>query len=249
MNYIYFSASGTTKETISILSKAIGGNAVTYDLLRNPPEVQVTFGKDEPALFAFPVFGGRLPVISPEMIKKFKGDKTPAIAIVVYGNRAYDDALLELTDLLSGQGFITVAAASFVAQHSIFPEVASGRPDAEDRKKIISFAEAVKEKLLSPSPVEVKGKRPYVKAGTVSLHPTGDGNCNGCGTCVRVCPVNAIPAENPKKTDTRKCIACTACIAACPRHSRAFHVPVVYPLVSRSFKKSNSVRKEPEIFL
>lgn len=112
-----------------------------------------------------------------------------------------------------GQGSITVAAAAFVAQHSIFPSVEAGCPDDEDRKKIISFAAAAKEKLLSPSPAEVKGNRHYVKAGAVSLHPTGGSICNGCRACVRVCPVNAIPAGNPKKTDMKKC---TVLIAGLP---------------------------------
>ena len=249
MNYIYFSASGTTKEIISVFSKAIGGEAKAYDLLRRQPEEQVNFKKDDAAVFAFPVFGGRLPGICPGMLRKFRGNNTPAAAIVVYGNRAYDDALLELSDILREQGFVTVAAAAFIAQHSIFPAVASGRPDSEDRQKIISFASSAKEKLASAEPVLVKGNRPYIKAGRVSLHPSGDKKCDSCGACVKVCPVKAINADNPKKTDARKCIACTACIAVCPRHSRAFHVPVVYPLVSKGFAKSNAERKEPEIFL
>ena len=252
MNYVYFSASGTTQKVISIFSDAMGGKTAEYDLLRCPPEKQVTFASDDATVFAFPVFGGRIPQICSDMLRKFKGEKTPAVAMVVYGNRAYDDALLELTDILNEQGFVTIAAAAFIAQHSIFPAVATGRPDGEDQEKIIAFAEGCKKKLASSSggqSVTVKGNNPYVKASPASLHPTGDKSCNQCGTCVKVCPVGAIPADSPRKTDTKKCIACTACIAACPQHARGFHVPVLYPTVAKSFAKSNADRKEPEIFI
>ena len=252
MNYVYFSASGTTQKVTTIFSDAMGGETAGFDLLRCPPEEPVIFGPDETAVFAFPVFGGRLPQICPEMLRKFKGDHTPAVAIVVYGNRAYDDALLELTDILDEQGFVTVAAAAFIAQHSIFPAVAADRPDGADQEKIIAFAQECKRKLASRTgmePVTIKGDHPYVKAGAVPLHPTGDKSCNQCGTCVKVCPVGAISAENPRETDTKKCITCTACIAACPQCARGFHVPVLYPTIAKSFAKSNSGRKEPEIFL
>ena len=252
MNVVYFSASGTTQKVISVFSDAMGGETAKYDLLRCPQKEQVTFAADDSAVFAFPVFGGRIPQICADMLRKFKGEKTPAVAIVVYGNRAYDDALLELKDILDQQGFVAIAAAAFIAQHSIFPAVAAGRPDTADQEKIISFAGDCRKKLADftgGESVTVKGNYPYVKAGAVSLHPTGNKNCNQCSTCVKVCPVGAISAEHPEKTDTKKCIACTACIAACPQHARGFHVPVVYPTVARSFAKSNSDRKEPEIFL
>lgn len=37
---------------------------------------------------------------------------TPAIAVCVYGNRDYDDALIELKDAIEANGFKTVAAAA-----------------------------------------------------------------------------------------------------------------------------------------
>ena len=251
MNYIYFSASGTTQKVISVFSDAIGGECVSYDLLRNPPQEQVTFTQDDTAVFAFPVFGGRIPQICPKMLQQFKGNHTPAVAVVVYGNRAYDDALLELKDLLDAQGFVTIAAAAFIAQHSIFPAVADGRPDGADQEKIRSFAKECQKKLASftgGESVTVKGNSPYVKAGSVPLHPSGDKSCDQCGTCVKVCPVDAIPADKPQKTDNDKCIACTACIAACPQHARGFRGPL-YSMAGKSFTKSNADRKEPEIFL
>ena len=42
--------------------------------------------------------------------------------------------------------------------------------------------------------------------------------CIGCGTCVAICPVEAISFTNDGKAqiDTTKCIKCGACQASCP---------------------------------
>ena len=41
--------------------------------------------------------------------------------------------------------------------------------------------------------------------------------CIGCGTCVAVCPVNAISFEGGKaKIDQDKCIKCGTCVSVCP---------------------------------
>jgi ferredoxin len=41
--------------------------------------------------------------------------------------------------------------------------------------------------------------------------------CNGCGTCERYCPVNAIKVVEQKSTiDTQKCIGCGQCAFQCP---------------------------------
>ncbi len=42
--------------------------------------------------------------------------------------------------------------------------------------------------------------------------------CIGCGTCVAICPVEAISFDKNKKAkiDKTKCILCGACKASCP---------------------------------
>lgn len=41
-----------------------------------------------------------------------------------------------------------------------------------------------------------------------------------CGACVVQCPVCAIDAEDPTKTDADTCISCMRCIDVCPRGAR-----------------------------
>ena len=46
-----------------------------------------------PLLAVVPVYGGRVPAIAIQRLRALKGQGGPAIAVVVYGNRAYEDAL------------------------------------------------------------------------------------------------------------------------------------------------------------
>lgn len=250
INLVYFSAAGTTKTVATVLAESMQREIIEYNLLRQPPEHSITFEPDLPAIFAMPVYAGRVPAICANMLQQFQGKNTPAIAVAVYGNRDYDDALLELKNILSENGFVVVAAAAIVAQHSIFPTVASGRPDQKDKQKIASFGRncnlALRE-FTGREKVTVKGNTPYRETGAVPLQPSGNSKCNACGVCVKLCPTKAIATENPRKTDKTRCIACTACISACPQNARAFHGPL-YAVASKGFTSKNSTRKEPEFF-
>lgn len=252
VNLIYFSASGTTKSVISTLYEGLGcDEKKEYDLLQQPPKQVVAIAADTPAVFAVPVYAGRIPALCADMLGQFKGTNTPAVAIVVYGNRDYDDALLELTDILKANGFKIVTAAAFVAEHCIFPAVAEGRPDKKDKEIIKAFgAECNKAfaEFSGKENVAVKGNTPYCKAAAIPIKPSGDSKCNACGTCVKVCPTNAIAAETPRKTDKSRCISCTACIAMCPQNARKFHGPL-YAIAGKDFSKKNMARKEPELFV
>ena len=248
VNLVYFSPSGTTKSVLITLADNLPGEKKEYDLLRQPQKQEIVLAA--PTVFAVPVFAGRVPAVCMDSLTKFKGQNTPAIAMVVYGNREYDDALLELTDNLKVNGFVVVAAAAFVAQHSIFPIVASGRPDQKDKDTIESFAKKCTKAFAAFSgneTIKVKGNSPYCKPGAVPLHPSGDSKCNACGICVEVCPVGAIAKETPRKTDKDRCISCTACIAVCPQKARTFNGPV-YAVARKAFAGKNAARKEPDVF-
>ena len=83
---------------------------------------------------------GRIPTQTLISLNQIKANKTPAIVVCVYGNRDYDDALLELKEVVESNGFTVISAGAFVAQHSIFPQVGQNRPDEKDLTKIKEFA-------------------------------------------------------------------------------------------------------------
>ena len=253
MKEIYFSPTGTTKTIVNEITKYFSRKKETYDLLKNPLQEGILFGSEDFVIIGMPVYAGRIPDVCAKMLSEIKGDNTPAIAAVVYGNRDYDDALLELKTILEENGFIVISAGAFVAQHSIFPGTGYLRPDVKDKQAARRFAKNSCEKFESITDIkemdfEVKGNFPYREAASVPLNPSVDKTCNKCGACVQICPVNAISGEKPEKLDKKTCIRCTACFAVCPLECRGFR-GVRYALASKIFEKKFSVRREPEVFL
>ena len=184
---------------------------------------------------------------------KIQGGGARAVFATVYGNRAFEDTLTELEDVLKAAGFRCAAAVAAVAEHSIMHVYATGRPDAADEQVLKQFASQIVDKLKRvkggiPAPIEVKGNPDYKPYNGVPLKPHATRACNRCGTCAALCPVGAIPLDNPSKTNTSKCISCMRCIAVCPQQARKVSKLKV-ALSIRMLKKACESRKEPELFI
>lgn len=224
MEVYYFSPTGGTKKVSDIFAAAVGKEVVWHDL----GDKQTTAEEPQGKLIAVvaPVFAGRIPSVVSEKIKMLRGKGKKAVTIAVYGNRAYEDALLEMNDILMQAGFMVIAAAAFVAQHSIVPEVGAGRPDAEDEKEIRAFAEAVKNSTSAEN-IQVPGNHPYKPEMNVQAAPLSLPECIACGACAKICPTDAIANEDGNMvTDAAKCILCMACVRACPLQARILPPPL-----------------------
>lgn len=252
MTSIFFSPRGTTKKT----ARAILGyqeKVEERDLISSPLTENWTIPTQEPLLVAMPVYAGRIPGVCRDMLEKhLKGSGGPAIAVAVYGNRDYDDALAELQDLLEQAGFHVIAAGAFVAQHSIFTKVAAGRPDERDLEIMAQFGAKCREKLSAclpgeDTPITVKGNHTYKKAKEVPLKPDCNDRCMKCYACAKHCPTGAIPLETPWLTNKSLCISCGSCIYLCPTQARQYR-GAAYDMAAKGFETMNAKRKEPELF-
>ena len=142
----YFSPCGGTKSVADIISKELG-DAPMQEL--TTPSMNTAIDHDTLTFFCFPVYGGRIPKPMYDRMKIISGDKTPCVPVAVFGNRAVDDALLEMSELAEKCGFVTVAGCEMVAPHSIDPQFGAGRPDASDKAKLHEFLESSRQPKAS----------------------------------------------------------------------------------------------------
>ena len=222
MNYnIYFSPTGGTKKVADILAGNLGKEVCEVDVCRDIEKMTLHAGAG--CLVSVPSFAGRVPQIAVERIKKISGNGAKAILNCVYGNREWDDTLTELQDTLEACGFICVAAVAAVAEHSIFRQFATGRPDKDDALELAEFARKITEKLESGmfGALNLAGSHgTYKELANIPFKPEANANCDKCGICAAGCPVGAIDKADPRKTDKGVCISCMRCQYICPKHAR-----------------------------
>ena len=255
IHLVYYSATFSTRRIVREIASQFEKPIKEYDITSDVPKNDVSLDSDGDLLIVgVPSYAGRVPEMAAQSLKRFLGNNTPAIIVCAYGNRAYDDTLIELKDIVEAHGFKLVSAAAVIAQHSIFPKMAEGRPDADDMEKLHEFAVNSKEllsqisKMSAVSRLMVKGNRPYRDTKPIPLHPEGSkSKCTSCHACAKMCPVGAISMEEPYKTNEKKCISCGRCIVVCPEHARHFG-GLLYKTASWKFEKDYAEPKQPEFF-
>ena len=223
----------------------MGDNTVKIDLSDAKTDFsQCVINEEDQVLIAMPSFGGRAPAVAIERLKKIAGNGAKCTLVCVYGNRAYEDTLVEMEDAAKECGFHVIAAVAAVAEHSILPQHATGRPDETDKAQLADFAAKIagKDSEITSLP----GNRPYKKSGA-GLVPKPSKDCVKCGLCAEKCPVQAIDRVS-YAADSKLCIGCMRCVKQCPQNARKVNSMMV-SAAAMAIKKACSVKKENELYL
>lgn len=248
---IIFSPTGGVKKVADEVAYGLAGSDVTViDLTEIKDFSQYTFGEDDICVVAVPVYSGRMPALASERLQQMKGNGARVVMIAVFGNRAFDDTLIEMKDILWEAEFIPVAAVSAVAEHSISRRFAHHRPDCYDLPELAKFTRQIKEKLdagIIDEDLEVPGNRPYKEAGKGPV-PELLGRCVNCGYCAAKCPAGAISKEDVSVVDADKCIGCMRCTEICPQKARRLK-PATAKLMDIKLEKVCAQRKLNRLFL
>ncbi|SHI01136.1 EFR1 family ferrodoxin [Desulfosporosinus lacus] len=267
-NAMYFSATDTTKKIVSRIAEKISENldkpsavnVIDFTLpdVRKEP---VSFTKEDIVVVGVPVYAGRVPNVLLKYLNSVKGNDALAIPVVVYGNRNYDDALIELRDILELNGFKIVAGGAFIGEHSFSKMLAKDRPDEKDMDIASDFAIRIYKKITTQDNFQilnVKGNTPYRKyympknkddspVDIRKVTPKTNSNCTDCKLCADVCPMGSIDREDVSKLNGI-CIKCGACIKKCPSQAK-FYDDADYLRHKYELEIDFAARSEPELFV
>ena len=239
---VYFTGTGNTKKTVRAIAKAacevLDCPCEEYDFsLPASRERGLSFTDSDLVVFGVPVYAGRVPnVLLPFLSKQIKGNSALVIPVVTYGNRNFDDGLMELRNVMRDNGFHPVTAAAIVGEHSFSNTLGAGRPDEDDLSMARELGEKAAVKVLSGQinlPVAVDGEdpiRPYYTPrdrngnpiNILKVKPVTDmSKCVNCGMCARICTMGSIDPKDVTAV-TGICIKCCACVKRCLRGAKYF---------------------------
>ena len=147
IHLIYFSPTHTSAKIVYAIAEGMGATSMSESDVTCESLDMEEYIDDELTIIAAPVYGGRVAETAMERFRMFRSaHHAPVVPVVLYGNRDYEDALKELCDLVSEQGFVPVAAGAFIGEHSFSRKgmpIAEGRPDESDLKQATEFGKKI----------------------------------------------------------------------------------------------------------
>lgn len=266
---LFFSPTGTTEKIVKGLAQRLAENSgkkneISHIDFTLPDARQkiYSFDREDLVIAGVPVYAGRVPNVLLKFLNTLSGNGARAVAVVLYGNRDYDDALIEFKDILDSKGFKIMAGGAFVGEHSFSTTLGAKRPDEQDMAVVTDFAVKLGNKLKAPgekSGVVVKGNKPYQEyyrprdqnghfVNILKVSPQTNSDCLDCKLCVEVCPMGSIDADDVSKI-TGICIKCGACIKKCPAGAKYFDDEKYLWHKHELEVAFSGSRREPEIFI
>lgn len=269
VNLITFSPTGTSRKVgEAILRGTQVGHSAVIDLTHLSDESRC-LSDNTLAVFTVPVYGGHVAPLAVQRMKEIQASGTPAVVVAVYGNRAYEHALLELDSMVTAMGCKVIAAGTFIGEHSYSTDaypIAAGRPDEEDLAYAEAFGAKVAAKIAAAADYEhlygvdvrriARPKQPFIplfrflckvikmrKSGVLipRIPEVSADLCTHCGACVKACPVGAVIKGDECNTLADKCIRCCACVKCCPQKARTYDTPFS-AMLSECFKRPKEDR-------
>lgn len=244
---LYFSPTGgTAKYAKAMAAGAAEALACPAEIssftLPREREEERHFSSEELLIIGSPTYAGKLPnKMLPEFQEKLRGEHTPVLLFVSYGNRNFDNSLAELLSVLRTNGFLPLAAAAFACRHAFSDRICPERPRVEELAEARGFAMRAAEALKAADPAVLEAaslaftvpgdaEAPYyvpkgedgTPAKFLKAKPLTDlSKCLHCGACAAHCPIGSIDTADTSNVPGI-CIKCQACVRGCKQGAKYF---------------------------
>ncbi|MCH4887657.1 4Fe-4S dicluster domain-containing protein [Acidaminobacter sp. JC074] len=271
LHLIYFSPSGTTKKTVKNIAEGMSLDEVEEIDMLDKCNREKSYEFDENDLVILGMMTGtRLYGLPEEIFNTLKGNNTPFVSVVMFGNGYYGNSLILMKREMESRGFKMVAGGAFIGQSSLNPNIASGRPDAKDKAIHLDFGHQIYDKVIVNKKLsfdhslsidysrddtftKVKCALGTHTPGVSVVMPKfmnelsiGD-KCVGCKKCEKRCPVGAIDIDS-MTIDRDKCIMCAACINGCPVKAIQMESKKLKKMMTK-LETTRSIRREPVVHI
>lgn len=147
---IYFSPTHTSKQIAEAIVQGAGiKNIFPINVTQQAAE-EVVIPTSALAIVVVPVYGGHVAPLAMERLRNIRGLDAPTVLVAVYGNRAYEKALMELDAFATPHGMKVIAGATFIGEHSYSTDkhpISAGRPDNSDLAFAADFGKKIMEKV------------------------------------------------------------------------------------------------------
>lgn len=258
LNLLYFSPTDGTKKIVKEIARGMNLEYKEFNITLPQNRVEeLYFDENDIILVGMPTYAGRFPKLLHTYMEKIKCNNSLAIFIATYGNRDYEDSLLELKDLFENKSCKTIAAATFITEHSSTDKLATKRPNEEDLSIAYDFGLKISTKLENIESFDkieilnVPGNLPYVikNLPMLPIAPETKDTCVSCKICAKHCPTSAIDFDNCKIIDINKCIKCCSCIKRCPFNAKEMIHEGYKNMQNMLVSNFAHIVRKPEIFI
>lgn len=222
MTILYFTATGNSL----YVAKMIGGK------LESIPQVLKqgkTSFSDKKIGLVFPVYWGSVSPFIEEFLRKVKLDNDYVFAVMTYGMHK-GGSTSHLLNIAKEYNLRFSYINSILMVDNYLPTFNMDKQLASESRKqidqhlgsIVSDINSEKERIPKDSMIHklmLKGSslnnRSNIGTGVTKGYSIENG-CNGCGICLKVCPMDNIKLRDDRPVFGTECLSCLACTHNCP---------------------------------
>ena len=232
----YFSATGNSFQVAQDIALELGDTEIiSIPKLMDRNEIIVN---TERIGVVYPVYMFGMPLIVIEFLKRLKLNSSHYIfAVATYGGKA-GSSLLETKNLLNtmglklSAGFLVMMPGNYTPLYGAITQEKQQEMFDKEKQKVKVIVDAIKEEKEMP-PEKDSPVFNLIFSGLLRsvcllrIHKMdksfwADEKCNGCGVCVKVCPVGDIKMSEKRPSWLGKCEQCMGCLQWCPQEAIQF---------------------------